>query len=207
MLNYNLFLQFMSDFCWSCYCYYFHISFSFIYIFFHRCAMRTIICYCLYLHILNSEFEYGILSCLLRTLGIVIHMYAQYNQLLTSDSSCLTSCHSRTWPHSSVLHTSSHMPRNRSRTCFIVSCPRLVTTSFDHFFCGFLHFFLAPVCGSWILKLFRTGPVLGPSKKGKKTGTGPEFKALVCHARARQNVLVKCMSLLKHCSLRWINLW
>ena len=43
---------------------------------------------------------------------------------------------------------------------------------------GFLRFFAVPVCGSCILKLSGTGPVRGPSKKGNRTETGPDFKAL-----------------------------
>jgi hypothetical protein len=39
-------------------------------------------------------------------------------------------------------------------------------------------FFAVPVRGSWILKLSGTGPVRGPSKKGNRTETGPDFKAL-----------------------------
>jgi hypothetical protein len=41
-----------------------------------------------------------------------------------------------------------------------------------------LRFFAVPVRGSWILKLSGTGPVRGPSKKGNRTETGPDFKAL-----------------------------
>ena len=48
---------------------------------------------------------------------------------------------------------------------------------------GFLRFFAVPVRGSWILKLSGTGPVRGPSKKGNRTGTGPDFKALVVSVR------------------------
>ena len=44
---------------------------------------------------------------------------------------------------------------------------------------GFLRFFAVPVCGSCILKLSGTGPVRGPSKKGNRTETRPDFKALV----------------------------
>jgi hypothetical protein len=43
---------------------------------------------------------------------------------------------------------------------------------------GFLRFFAVPVRGSWILKLSGTGPVRGPFKKGNRTETGPDFKAL-----------------------------
>lgn len=55
----------------------------------------------------------ALFSCLLRTLGIVTHLLAQYIQLLTSDSSCLISCHSRSQPRSSVLHLYINVPRNR----------------------------------------------------------------------------------------------
>jgi hypothetical protein len=46
----------------------------------------------------------------------------------------------------------------------------------------FLRFFAVPVRGSWILKLSGTGPVRGPSKKGTRTETGPDFKALFLQA-------------------------
>ena len=55
----------------------------------------------------------ALLSCLLRTLGIVIHLYTQYIQLLISDSSCLISCYSCTQPCSSVLQRYINVPRNR----------------------------------------------------------------------------------------------
>ena len=58
-----------------------------------------------------------------------------------------------------------------SNTRFTVFIPGLVTTVF-------LQFFVVPVRGSWILKLSGTGPVFGPSKKGNRTETGPDFKAL-----------------------------
>jgi hypothetical protein len=58
-----------------------------------------------------------------------------------------------------------------SSMCFTVFIPGPVTT-------GFLLFFAVPVRGSWILKLSGTGPVCGPSKKGYRTETGPDFKAL-----------------------------
>ena len=56
-------------------------------------------------------------------------------------------------------------------TFFIVFIPKPVTTSFDWFFA-------VPVHSSCILKLSGTGPVRGPSKKGNRTETGPDFKAL-----------------------------
>ena len=55
--------------------------------------------------------------------------------------------------------------------CFIVFIPRPVTTSFDRFFAVAVH-------SSCVLKLSGTGPVRGPSKKGNRTETGPDFKAL-----------------------------
>ena len=71
----------------------------------------------------------------------------------------------------------------RYSTCFNVFIPRPVTTSFDRFFA-------VPVRGSCILKLSGTGPVHGPSKKGNRTETGPDFKALVAqfciHTLSRQ---------------------
>ena len=62
----------------------------------------------------------------------------------------------------------------RSSTCSIIFIPRLVTTSF-------LQFFAVLVRGSCILKPFETGPVCGPSEKGNKTETGPDFKALLMY--------------------------
>ena len=44
---------------------------------------------------------------------------------------------------------------------------------------GFLRFFAVLVRSPWILKLSGTGPVRGPSKKGNRTETGPDFKALL----------------------------
>ena len=46
----------------------------------------------------------------------------------------------------------------------------------------FLQFFAVPVHGSCILKPSGTGPVCSPSKKGNRTKTGPDFKALVAHS-------------------------
>ena len=46
---------------------------------------------------------------------------------------------------------------------------------------GFLRIFAVPVRGSCILKPSGTGPVRGPSKKGNRTETGPDFKALVTY--------------------------
>ena len=51
-------------------------------------------------------------------------------------------------------------------------------TSYNQFWLVFCGFFAVPVHGSCILKLSGTGPVRGPSKKGKRTETGPDFKAL-----------------------------
>ena len=69
----------------------------------------------------------------------------------------------------------------RYSTCFNVFIPRPVTTCF-------LRFFAVPVCGSCILKLSRTGQVRGPSKKGNRTETGPDFKALVRNVRMASSV-------------------
>ena len=55
----------------------------------------------------------ALLSCLLRTLGIVIHLYTQYIQLLALDSSCLIYCYSCTQPCSSILQCYINVPRNR----------------------------------------------------------------------------------------------
>jgi hypothetical protein len=62
-----------------------------------------------------------------------------------------------------------------SSTCFTVS----FRDQLRPVFCGFLRFFAVPVRGSWILKLSETGPVRGPFKKGNRTETGPDFKALI----------------------------
>ena len=43
---------------------------------------------------------------------------------------------------------------------------------------GFLRFFAVPVHSSCILKISGTGPIRSPSKKGNRTETGPDFKAL-----------------------------
>ena len=51
----------------------------------------------------------------------------------------------------------------RYGTHFIIFILRPVTTSYN----WFLQFFVVLVRGSWILKLSGTGPVRGPSKKGK----------------------------------------
>ena len=49
---------------------------------------------------------------------------------------------------------------------------------------GFLRFFAVAVHGSCILKLSGTGPVRSPSKKGNRTKTGPDFKALLAAVSA-----------------------
>ena len=67
----------------------------------------------------------------------------------------------------------------RSGTHFIIFILRPVTT-------GFLQFFAVLVRGSWIQKLSGTGPVRGPSKKGNRTETGPDFKALNLRSNGRQ---------------------
>ena len=67
----------------------------------------------------------------------------------------------------------------RYSTCFIEFILRPVTT-------GFLQFFAVPVHGSCILKNYGTGPVCGPSKKGNRIETGPDF--------FRQKVNVKLVS-------------
>jgi hypothetical protein len=68
-----------------------------------------------------------------------------------------------------------------SSTRFTVFIPGPVTT-------GFLRFFAVPVHSSWILKLSGTGPVHSSSKKGNRTETGLDFKALltklVCKSRS-----------------------
>ena len=56
-------------------------------------------------------------------------------------------------------------------TCFIVFIPRSVITSFNQFFA-------VPVHSSCILKLSGTGLVRDPSKKGYRTESRPDFKAL-----------------------------
>ena len=73
----------------------------------------------------------------------------------------------------SAYNLSSHLMSYfyRYSTCFIVFLLRPVTTSFNWFFA-------VPVHGFCILKLSETGPVCGPSKKGNRSKTGPDFKAL-----------------------------
>ena len=80
----------------------------------------------------------------------------------------------------------------RYSTCFIVFIPRPVTTSFDRFFAVFA----VPVHGSCILKLSGTGPVRGPSKKGNRTETGPDFKALTTTVQPYP----KSLNILSFCS-------
>ena len=66
-----------------------------------------------------------------------------------------------------------------SSTHFIVFIWRPVTTNLDRFFAFFFFFFFAvAVSGSWILKLSGTSLVHDPSKKGNRTETGPDLKAL-----------------------------
>ena len=62
-------------------------------------------------------------------------------------------------------------------------------------FCVFLRFFAVPVRGSCILKLSGTGPVRGPSKKGNRTETGPDFKALLSAAWIEVNGRHYCLIL------------
>ena len=50
--------------------------------------------------------------CLLHYINNPESKYSAF-QLLTSDSSCLIPCHSRSQPRSSVLHRRSDLPRNR----------------------------------------------------------------------------------------------
>ena len=59
----------------------------------------------------------------------------------------------------------------RYSTHFVAFIPRPVTTSFDRFFVVLVH-------GSCILKLSGTELVRNPSKKGNRTKTGLDFKAL-----------------------------
>ena len=74
--------------------------------------------------------------------------------------------------HNLFLHDISKFCWCRPRfNIFIPDWFELVWTSF-------LQVFSIPVRGSWILKISRTGPDLGASKKGKKTRTGLDFKAL-----------------------------
>ena len=66
---------------------------------------------------------------------------------------------------------------------------------------GFLRFFAVPVRGSCILKLSGTGPVRGPSKKGNRTETGPDFKALVFTITSIQ--IQKMILMLVDCWASW----
>ena len=65
------------------------------------------------------------------------------------------------------LRTMSGFGRYKPR--FNVFFPKWVRT-------GFLRFGPVLVLGPWILKISGTGSVLGPSKKGKKTGLDRTFK-------------------------------
>jgi hypothetical protein len=64
-----------------------------------------------FMHLTQSP-NIAFLSCLLRNLGIVIHTCSIY-QLLTSDSSCLISCRSRTQHCCIVQLPYTDVPRNR----------------------------------------------------------------------------------------------
>jgi hypothetical protein len=57
---------------------------------------------------------------------------------------------------------------------------------------SFLRFFSVPVPSPCVLKLSRTSPGLGPSKKDKKTGTGLDFKALWTPCGFHANSMGEC---------------
>ena len=97
----------------ECYCYYYFPS--------HFIVFITSLTDALYASLFGIVYSYAystqspnmaLFSCLLRTLGIVIQLYAQYTQLLTSDSSCLISCHSRSQPRRSVPQRIIDVPHN-----------------------------------------------------------------------------------------------
>ena len=95
----------------ECYCYYFTSLFH-LFISSFTDALHASLFVVVYAYAYSTKSpNMALFSCLLRTLGIVIHLYAQYNQLLTSDSSCLISCLSRSQPCSSILHSSIYVPR------------------------------------------------------------------------------------------------
>ena len=97
----------------ECYCYYFTSLFH-LFISSFTDALHASLFVVVYAYAYSTKSpNMALFSCLLRTLGIVIHLYAQYNQLLTSDSSCLISCLSRSQPRSSILHSSIYVPRIR----------------------------------------------------------------------------------------------
>ena len=91
----------------------FYISLYFIYIFFHWCAIHITVCYCLHYRIFNPESEYSTLQLLTSDSRYSYSFICSIHQLLTSDSSCLISCHCSSQSCSSLLHTLFDVPRNR----------------------------------------------------------------------------------------------
>ena len=59
----------------------------------------------------------------------------------------------------------------RSEPAFTIFGPGLVWTGLDRFW----SVFGGPGPVFWVLGIPRTGPGPGPSKKGPRTGTGPDF--------------------------------
>jgi hypothetical protein len=97
----------------ECYYWYYFTSLFHMFITSSTDALHASLFVIVYIYVYSTRSpNIALFSCLLRTLGIVLVLYAQYHQLLTSDSSCLISCRSRTQPCSSVLHTSFYVPRN-----------------------------------------------------------------------------------------------
>ena len=69
----------------------FYTLFHLIYNSFPQCADIIIVYHYVLHYIINPESDLALSSCLHRTLGKVFSIFTQYTQLLTSDSSCLSS--------------------------------------------------------------------------------------------------------------------
>ena len=97
----------------ECYCQYYFTSLFILFISYFDVVPYAQTFAIVYSHTYSTQSpNIALLSCLLRTLGIVLYLYTQYTQLLTSDSSCLISCLSFTQPCSNVLHTFTYAPHN-----------------------------------------------------------------------------------------------
>ena len=91
----------------------FPISFCFIHNLFHWCAVHVIICYCLLYYINNPESKYSTFQLLTSDSRYSYYLVYSIHQLLTSDSSCLITCHSLSQLRSSVHLRRIDLPRNR----------------------------------------------------------------------------------------------
>ena len=113
-----------TDMC-TCYCYYYFPSlFHFVHNLCYIISSHFIICSYLLVHVHNPESEYSTPQLLTSDSRYSLLSYAPITQLLTSDSSCQISCHSRPQLCSSVLLRCSDLPRNT------VSLSTLLTRSF-----------------------------------------------------------------------------